>query len=66
MKWKPNKDEFFFKKSSLACQLYKSTNGNEKVMIYDRRSRRIVMQLEPALVTLAHFMDLTPLKRKVK
>ncbi len=66
MKYKPNKDEFFFKKSSLACYLDKNSYGNEEVTIYDRKSNRIVMTVEPALVTLGSFMDLSPIKRKRK
>ncbi len=62
-RYKPNKGEFFFKKSSLACYLYKNSHGNEEVHIYDRKSHRIVMRVEPALITLSAFMDLTPIKR---
>ncbi len=62
-RYKPNKDEFFFKKCSLACYLYKNRYGNEEVHIYDRKTHRIIMRMEPALVTLSSFMDLTPIKR---
>ncbi len=63
MKYKPNKDEFFFKKSSLACGLTRGRYGDEQVIIYDRRTRRIITFVEPAMVTLKSFMDLTPIKR---
>ena len=66
MRYKPRKDEFFFKKSSLACELYKGMSDDEEVMIYDRRSQRIILRVKPALVTLSHFMNLEPIKRKKK
>lgn len=64
MKYKPNKDEFFFKKSSLAATLGKGRYGTEEVIIYDRRTHRIVMTIQPAEVTLSHYMGLQPIKRK--
>jgi len=64
MRYKPNKDEFFFKKSSLAASLHKSQYGDEEVMIYDRRTHRIVMIVKPADVTLKYFMGLQPIRRK--
>lgn len=63
-KYKPNKDEFFFKKSSLACYLDNDRYKEEIVRVYDRRTKRIVFSFSPAMVTLRHFMDLTPMKRK--
>ncbi len=65
-RYKPRKDEIFFKKSSLACELHKNQYGDEEVYIYDRRSNRIVMYARPALVTLRSYMDLTPIKKPRK
>lgn len=63
-RYKPNKDEFFFKKSSLACRLSTDQYGTEEVYIYDRKSNRILMTMSPAMVTLEDYMDLIPIKRK--
>ena len=66
MRYKPNNDEFFFKKSSLACRLSKDHYGREEVYIYDRKSHRILMTMSPDMVTLEDYMDLRPIKRKRK
>jgi len=66
MRYKPRKDEFFFKNSSLAAQLDHDQYGNEGVMLYDRRTHRIISRNFPALVTLEYFMGLEKIKRKTK
>lgn len=65
-KYKPNNDELFAKHSSLAIQIYRDSAGDFDVFVYDRRTGRIIAQLDIALVTLRDYMDLTPIKRKVK
>lgn len=64
MRYKPNKDEFFFKKSSLAVSLDHDDYGNEGVMIYDRRTQRIISRSFPALVTLKDYMELQKILKK--
>jgi len=59
-----NDGEIFFKKSSLAAQLTKDNYDREEIIIYDRRSNRIIVHMTPALVTLGDFMDLSPMKTK--
>ena len=58
-----NDKEFFFKKSSLGAYLY-DRHGVEEVHIFDRRSSRIIVRVNPALVTLSSYMDLKPMKQK--
>ena len=61
MKKTPDNEELFAKGSSLVVSIRKDDKFDFDIMIYDRKSRRIISQLQIALVTLKDFMDLDPI-----
>lgn len=61
MKKTPDNDELFANGSSLVVQIQKDDRWDFDIMIYDRKSRRIITQIQTALVTLKDYMDLSPI-----
>ncbi len=63
MRKTPSTNELFAEGSSLVVSIQKDTNWDFDIMIYDRKSNRIVTQMQTALVTLKDYMDLSPIKQ---
>lgn len=57
-------NELFANGSSLVLAIEKDDSHDFKAMIYDRRSNRIITQIDTALVTLRSFMNLSPIDQR--